>query len=401
MVIGKILQQLGTKILSLKGVSKPQMISSSIQNLTRPDLMVHVSEISHTLSISEKETKSVLSLYEEYLKSSHALQNIDFSAEGIKKFIQNNFIYENSGYCNDIRGELLANYIKTSGFDILKDIVRCNTSKCSMQGQALHHDLKYLGLDPKSADIVKRFEESGINLITSSKNKNLNQLLDKFLDKVNRHNLPKPKEINLLGHNYGNSNTLASFNGINEEITFNPRFLQKKGYKLSIKDETGKMKTITEKDNFEIFIHEYFHLAHQKQLGIFNFLETGSKSLFEYLIDKKEPNLSKLIDDINDEGFMLINNIREQGRIEDLDKFIAVIRNHASEIFQYQENPQKCLQAIEEAYNETKAVAAAIRPYATATPLETVAEGGTYRYFGKKLPSEVDNLLNELGCPAI
>ena len=127
-------------------------------NLTNTSLLSQVDDIAQNLKISKGQVKSVLSAYQKYLDETGTTLNIDFSRLGIVNFVEKNFADSDKLYaftCSKDSHRLINGF----GFDILKDMVRSNINDISPEAKFLLNDLKYLGLDQRSAKIVYKFEQ--------------------------------------------------------------------------------------------------------------------------------------------------------------------------------------------------------------------------------------------------
>lgn len=381
--------------------------TNSSSKLVRPELLSSVNSIASILNISKDEVKTVLTTYQKYLDDTGLISNIDFSQQSIDDYILKNFLTTESGYFSTCSSGHLKPFKKEFGFDIFKDIIRSEIKDISPSAKFLLNDLKYLGLDQKSAEVVYKFEQEGIELITSSRFEKLNNKMEEFLSMIKNNNLEKIKKIKLFGKEMGVSNTAAAY--CNQEIKMNPiNIVSRKG--VNYTNMQGKK--LNENDDLDVLIHEYFHFLHENKLGFLNFSKMGNKSLFAYLCHKNDQEVYFTIKDhlfnSNDEifrhldAFICDNSGDSQNRLEVIAKAINYIKNNINDIFSANDDKAKALKILDDAYQKCKYVKDNCRDYALKSPLETVAECGMYRLTGKiKDNPPIDDLLKELGCPAI
>lgn len=374
--------------------------------LTNTNLLHQVDDIAGNLNISTDDVKSVLSTYQKYLDDTGITSNIDFSKKGIVRFVEVNFGRKDAIH-TFFRTEASARsrkFIDEFGFDILKDMIRTNIDDISPEAKFLLNDLKYLGLDQRSAEIVHRFEQEGIEYITSSKFKKFNKKMEELLQKFLNSNLEKPKKINNFGHGMGYDSIAAQYR--DNVIEMNPVNIVSRKCKGVFLDENGKKLDVTR--DIDVFVHEYFHYIHNKKLGDDCFHSMGEKSLFGYICEKKDPIIYKKLDHFiryDDCGFHIdaLERCNSEIHMQQTTSAVDYIKKNINKIYSTNEERTKALKIIEEAYQDCDLVYNSCRDYALKTPLETVAELGMYRLTGKikSNTQKIDSLLEFLDCPSI
>lgn len=391
--IGKLIKTYTPSLL--KGQSK--VIKNGCEKLINPELIESAFLIQYSkLNIPKSQVEDVLSLYQKYLRETKLNNGIDFNSVAIDDYISKFFIRDGGGGFST-SNPLCSKFISNHSLDILKSMIRSNIKDISPEAKALLNDLKYYGLNSKTADIVHKFEENGVNLWTSNKFNGLNDKLETFLEFTQKNKLKLTKEINLFGTDIGEG-FAAEYNSIANKISMNPAYLTTKGLKLQKAD--GTLQNVN--DDYESFLHEYFHFLHENSIGLLKYNKLGNKTLFGYLCEKDIPKFSKTVERyILDSRTDLYGSEAviptDFGKIEELESAIAFIKEHASEIFG--NDAKKAMAAMDKSFAKCQNIAMACGEYATKTPLETVAECGRDFAIGKKLPNEIEDLLSELGCP--